>query len=370
MGSADKLQRLSAFLDGELSSADEAELLRGIAQDVELQDALAELSALRGLWGADGVGANPMSGDDDPSSVVSAVMAAIDPTAMPADHAGVEALASLAADGALDEDGRIYLDGLLERPTLSDAALSLLASAEAVHAGARVDGAVTHLLAHLPDHIDAAVAVTERGWALSAAAQDGALSTDEEAELIALCARDADLLAVLHDSRSLAIAEALRAARDSPVSLAAASRAGEAALQAIEAASMRGTQQQQQRPAQAASGFAQFLASLRAVGVPLGFAGAAAVAFIVVQSSPAGNLSGVAKAPSQDAANVLLAALQRDLFEEAPAPSANVVLLADNRADIEALDAAGTTMVFSTAESNITVIWVDVDEGDTPEQGT
>ena len=48
-------------------------------------------------------------------------------------------------------------------------------------------------------------------------------------------------------------------------------------------------------------------------------------------------------------------------------------VLGDNDADVEAIDATGTTMVFQTAESNITVIWVaglDEDGPDSGEQGT
>ena len=48
-------------------------------------------------------------------------------------------------------------------------------------------------------------------------------------------------------------------------------------------------------------------------------------------------------------------------------------LLSDNSADVEAIDATGTTMVFQTAESNITVIWLaglDDDVVDAGEQGT
>ena len=48
-------------------------------------------------------------------------------------------------------------------------------------------------------------------------------------------------------------------------------------------------------------------------------------------------------------------------------------VLADNGADVESIDAAGNTVVFQTAESNITVIWVaglDEDSGAPQEQGT
>ena len=46
-------------------------------------------------------------------------------------------------------------------------------------------------------------------------------------------------------------------------------------------------------------------------------------------------------------------------------------VIADNTADVEAIDATGTTMVFETAASNITVIWVaGLDEDERGEQGT
>ena len=52
-------------------------------------------------------------------------------------------------------------------------------------------------------------------------------------------------------------------------------------------------------------------------------------------------------------------------------PDGNLPVIADNGADVETLDAAGTTMVFQTAESNITVIWVaGLDDDSAEEQGT
>ena len=51
------------------------------------------------------------------------------------------------------------------------------------------------------------------------------------------------------------------------------------------------------------------------------------------------------------------------------AAPADAVLLADNAAEVQALDATSRTLVFETPESHITVIWVD-DLGAVEGQGT
>jgi hypothetical protein len=371
-----ELALLSAFLDGELSPTDEADLLTTLAQRPDLQDALDDLAfaiaSTQRAFSPDG---------DDVGSLISArVMAELDPDAVAADVAAAETLASLAVDGASTAAQDRRLGALLQDAALADAAASFVAAADVARAAVSVDAeaSVARALATLPEHVLARVERTERGWALCTGAIDGQLSPAEVNELAGLCGADDDLYAALtfEVQHGLFAGEALRAAALSPVFLQHAERAGAAALQAIAAVQAQEQQARQQALAKAttttttvAPTLFDRVRTLFGQGfAPLFAATAALLVFVVIgKSEPpttthpdASAFAALQKAFVDAAAPVVLA-------DNHSVPTTELAVLADNSADVEAIDATGTTMVFSTAESNITVIWVaGLDE----EQGT
>lgn len=387
--SDDELALLSAFLDGELSTADEAGLLNKLSQRPDLQDALDELADL--MARAQHAFADDADDADAVGGLISArVMAEIDPDALPADPSwGVDAaetLASLARDNASTPAQDRRLEQLLGTPALADAAASFVAAADVARAAVNVDtDAVARGLAQVPEHVLARVERTERGWALATGAVDGQLSEAEVSELAGLCGADDDVYAALAFETSYARypGEALRAAADSAAFLQLAERAGAAALQAITALEHQQQAQQQQQQAQLqktststsplAPSLVDRVRTLFSQGfAPLFAASAALVLFVVVGKSE----PQTTQHPDASA----FAALQQ-AFVDAAAPivladnravaNGELAVLGDNTADVEAIDATGTTMVFSTAESNITIIWVDgLDADSDKEQGT
>ena len=378
---------LSAFLDGELSPKDEASLLATLAQRPDLQDALDDL--------ADQIAAaqTAFRNEDESSSLISArVMAELDPAALPADRDAAETLASLAKDGASTAAQARRLDEMVGNDArLADAVASFIAAADVSRAAVAVDDQadVLRSLATLPDHVLARVERTERGWALSMGAIDGQLNAAETNELAGLCGADDDLFASLYFQmqHGLHAGEALRAAADSPAFLQYAEKAGAAALQAIAALQVN----EAARPATAATKTTTTVTRVTTVtwavrartwlsqsAAPLFAATAALVAFIVIgKSEPVttahpepGGFASLQQA-FVDVVQPLLLADNRAV------PNGELAVIVDNAADVEAIDATSTTMVFSTSESNITVIWVagleDDDESagsEQKEQGT
>lgn len=379
---------LSAFLDGELSAKDEADLLDTLAQRPDLQDALDDL--------ADHIAASQaaLRTDDGEASLISArVMAELNPTALPADREAAETLASLALDGASTPAHDRRLDALLEDAPLADSVASFIAAADVARAAAAVDGGVDvqRALASLPEHVLARVERTERGWALATAAADGAVNAAEANELVGLCGADDDVYAAfVAEAADVSvhgrhIGDALRAAVETPAFLRDAEKAGAAALQAIAALQ----QQAQAEQTKATKPTTSTSTSLRAPSLvdrvrqwfgqgaaPLFAASAALVAFVIIgKSEPVttthpdpGAFASLQEAFRAAAEPMLLA-------DNRAVPNQNLSVLSDNAADVEAIDGTSTTMVFSTAESNITVIWVaglddDTDESGQKDQGT
>lgn len=384
----DEMAFLSAFLDGELSRDEEAALLDKLSQRPDLQDALDDLAAQ--------IADTHRAFAGEPSSIpgmgdlISArVMAELDPGALPADLEAAETLASLAKDGATTAAQDRRLEQLLQTPALADAAASFVAAADVARAAVNVDNdVVARGLATLPEHVLARVERTERGWALATAAADGALSDAEVNELAGLCGADEDVFVALSVELQRAplnrfTGEALRAAAESPAFLQYAEKAGAAALQAISAVQAQEQQQAQKalastttttkEAAPAASSFFDRARALFGSGLaPLFAASAALVLFVVVgktdpqttQHPDASAFAALQQAFVDAAAPIVLA-------DNRAVPNGELAVLVDNTADVEAIDATSTTMVFSTAESNITIIWVDgLDADSNQEQGT
>ena len=402
----DELALLSAFLDGELSTSDEASLLNKLSQRPDLQDALDDLADV--MASAQRAFADAITEDaaaDAFGGLISArVMAELDPGALPTapefGREAVETLTSLAQDGASSTAQDRRLEQLLATPALADAAASFVAASDVARAAINVASddhafAVARGLAQVPEHVLARVERTERGWALATGAVDGQLSDAEVNELAGLCGADDDVYAALAFETSYARfpGEALRAATDSAAFLVLAEKAGAAALEAINAVELQ-TKTQATATLQkatsttsstssstsssttataAAPTLADRVRALFSQGfAPLLAASAALVLFVVVgKSEPQTTANPDASA---------FAALQQ-AFVDAAAPivladnravaNGELAVLGDNSADVEAIDATGTTMVFSTAESNITIIWVDgLDSDSEKEQGT
>lgn len=378
---ADTLALLSAFLDGELGAAEERDLLRRLEQEPALQDALDALAST--LASTHRI----MHDVDADGDLLAGVLAGLPADAVDGPE-GAAVLAQLVADGEGDDTQAARLDVLCD--VEADAVTDTLAVVDATRAIADAPGeAVAIRLQRLPDLVGARIEATERGFALSAAAADGALDDDDEQALLTLIDRDADLLDTLQEAVAArvdaagadrSIGEALAAFSASPQVARLAKRAGAAALQAI--AAEQENARRAARPAVAATTntttvTVSLWARVRQVFaqgfVPLAVAGAAAAAFFVVGTgeprvaTPAGggHLAEVQRSLMAALEPVILATgLQATDGTELP-------VIDDNSADVEAIDATGTTMVFETAASNITVIWVAGLDDEAPgEQGT
>lgn len=356
------LMMLSAYLDGELSASEEAQVQEALERDPELLLAFEAQSRAR-LPGA-------ALGGDDAAALTASILAATSGE-VPATAAGVQQLASLAMDGALDEAGTRQLDRTLaEHPTLAPLAEGLVATTEAVQVAAGAVGeaaAAKRLLQPVPERVERAVAAADRAGALVSGALDGALSADEAAELTAALPGAAELVAPLSAARHAG--EALAAAAGSPVFQKAAQRAGEAALHALAAEAARAAPSTPAPSTPRAVERLGLLARLRRVlgslTVPLGFAASAAALFFVLREPGSASSDLAAREAAKKALfDALAPTVVADSVDLA---AADLPLLADNSADVEAIDATGTTMVFATEQSNITVIWI-ADDGDS--QGT
>jgi hypothetical protein len=107
--------------------------------------------------------------------------------------------------------------------------------------------------------------------------------------------------------------------------------------------------------------------------VPLAAAGAVAAAFFVVGTGEKQVATPTDGGHLAEVQSSLMAALEPVILATGLQPDggAELPVIEDNTADVEAIDATGTTMVFETAASNITVIWVaGLDDEEPGEQGT
>lgn len=364
-----QLMLMSALLDGELSAAEEAEALDALSQNPQLLEAFEAMSAARLALEPTG-----RLSDDDSHALLASVMAATSPAALPLTLDGALQAAQLAVDGCEPPDFSSQLDALLQQPGAAPAVAGFLASVEASRAAL---GAVASLpavmegLRAVPDHVAALVAADERAGMLTSAALDDALSPAEARELEGLLPDADDVLALVGAHHA---GEALRAASASAAFNRLAARAGEAALHAIEAEAVRAAARPTGEGGHALRDEPGLIARLSAlfgvVRAPLAFAGAAFALFFVVRSERSDVRDGLplgdGRVAHQQAEREILDVWTRAVFAEAPA-SGELPLLADNSADVEAIDSAGNTVVFATESSNITVIWVSTTD---EEQGT
>ena len=382
---------LSAFLDGELDAVAEQELLCRLEQEPALQDALDELAQAMAAT------RRALHDDGDDIDVLAAVLAGLPADDVADSVEGAETLAWLVADGAADDAQHRRLDTLLNQypDETAEAVAFLDATRATLNTPAEV---VAGALSRLPDHVGARVARTERAWSLSAGAADGALNAAEIEELVGLCS-DHDLAATFEatvaarvDAAGVhrGVTEVLAAFAASPEVEHLAARAGAAALQVIAAEAAQSSAVRTTTTTTTAPAIGVWAKIRGAFGqgfIPLVAASAAAVAFVVVdrvQTDPgSGNgRDGAVAVAAIDAEKAKLSLAEfRDAFVETVGlvamanntvlPDGNLPVIADNGADVETLDAAGTTMVFQTAESNITVIWVaGLDDDSAEEQGT
>lgn len=379
---ADTIALLSAFLDGELGVVEEQDLLQRLEQEPALQDALDALASQLALTQRV-IGSMEADGD-----LLGGVLAGLPPEAVDGPE-GATVLSWLLADGEADGARQSRVDELIDRE--ADAVTDSLAFVDVTRlAAAAPEGAVSAHLSRLPDLVTARVERTERGWSLAAGAADGALSATETDELATLVGVDADLLdslqhavaARVHEAGAhRAIGDALSAFATSPQVARLAEKAGSAALQAIAANTAI---ESRVRPAAAGttststttsvSLWARVRLVFAQTFVPVAAASAAAAAFFVLGAGepdvagPAtgGHLAEVQRALYDVLEPVVLA--QNTMLANA----VELPVISDNTADVEAIDASGTTMVFETAASNITVIWVAGldDEDERGEQGT
>lgn len=395
------LALLSAFLDGELGATEERSLVTRLEQDPALQDALdalAEQMATTHRVVAE-LG-NDLVGDLD-GDLLGAVLAGLPANAVAATPEGAAVLAQLVADGessaAHDDRLEAFLGGA-DRDAGVNATIDVLTCIAVARAATNAPASVVSAaLARLPEQVLAHVERSERGYALAAAAADGALDESETNELLHLVDDDVELFGLLRSAvgdrvnvagADRAIAEALAAVPLSPSLARLAERAGAAAMQVIAADAARAatttksptteaTSSRAVEAAQATSLWARVRLAFSQGLVPLAAASAAAIAFVVISSLTPDAAGPVAGPVSQlvEVQQALRDALEPVILSHNPVVTDAEVqpLLSDNSADVEAIDATGTTMVFQTAESNITVIWLaglDDDVVDAGEQGT
>jgi hypothetical protein len=395
------LALLSAFLDGELGATEERSLVTRLEQDPALQDALdalaEQMATTHRVVAALG---NDLVGDLD-GDLLGAVLAGLPANAVAATPEGAAVLAQLVADGessAAQDDRLEAVLGGADRDAGVNATVDVLTCIAVARAATNAPASVVSAaLARLPEQVLAHVERSERGYALAAAAADGALDESETNELLHLVDDDVELFGLLRsavDDRvnvagaDRAIAEALAAVPLSPSLARLAERAGAAAMQVIAADAARAattttstttqaTTSTAVEAAQAMSLWARVRLALSRGLVPLAAASAAAIAFVVVSSLTPDAAGPVAGPVSQlaEVQQALRDALEPVILSHNPVVTDAEVqpLLSDNSADVEAIDATGTTMVFQTAESNITVIWLaglDDDVVDAGEQGT
>ena len=375
---ADDLALLSAFLDGELSSSAEAAVLEKLSLHPALQDTLDALAdqivcTQRLLHSRPSDAAD--HDDAFASTLAAAVMSEIDPAAMPDSSASVEFLSHLVVDAVATHAQAQRLDQLLDNPAHAATAIATATATDFTRAAVQLDAIpeIARSLQGLSDHVFARVERTERAWALGTGAIDAQLSPAQENELVGWCGADADIFSEfgLQARQSVYVAEALRAAADSPAFLRLAEKAGAAALQAISATELlKVTQTKTPSPAPAPSWFERWQAGLRPAFAPLIAASAAAALFVVIAQSEPPATTAVGQGAFAEVQKHFLDVMGPVvLANNRSMPTAELSLLRDNAADVQAIDATGTTMVFSTAESNITVIWVAGLE-DEQEQGT
>lgn len=370
-----QLMMLSAFLDGELTPAEETQIFDAMSQNPQLLDAFEAMTAAH--VGRMNALVEPSAEEAD--ALVASIMAATSPAEIPASVDGALQFAQLALDGVdVDHAAQAALAAALSKPGAAPAVSGFVASAEATQAALRAVSAVPSVVESLraiPDHVGARVAAAERFGILASACLDDALTPSESSELDGLLARGAvffdpdevpALMGALH------AAEALRVASTSTAFARLGAKAGEAALHVIEAERVQAVQTQPARPVRtvepAPSLFARLGALFAATRAPLAFAGAAFALFFVV-----GRSAETVTTPSDDdVRRDILAAWERVVDDDDSRGTdiarayGDLPLLADNSADVEAIDSAGTTVVFATESSNITVIWVDVEA----EEGT
>jgi len=398
----DTLALLCAFLDGELSAVQERALVTRLEQEPGLQDALDALAEQLSMThrGIESL-ADALDGD-----LLGAVLAGLPADAVPATAEGADVLANLLADGQSSPDQDARLDAFFaadDNAVVTAAASDALAFIDASRIAANAPGdAVSAALARLPELVLARVERTERGYALAAAAADAALSATETDELIQLVGADTDFLGLLQatvhariddDGADRAVSEALAAVALSPAVQRLAERAGAAAMQVIaadaaRAASVTTTTTTTTTTTASTTAVATTAQSSGSVSVwtrirtvfsqgffPLAAASAAAVAFVVIGSVTPDVVSTGPVSQLAEVRRALLEVLEPVvLSHNAMVANAEALpVLSDNGADVEAIDATGTTMVFQTAESNITVIWLaglDEDVVADGEQGT
>jgi hypothetical protein len=392
----------SAFLDGELDAVAERDLLRRLEQEPGLSDALDAL--------ADTIARaqRALHNDRDDVDILAAVLAQL-PADDLASAEAAETLTWLVADGEATVLQAARLDTLLNQyPEKMAEALVHVHATQAVLAAPAQHDAVQAELARVPDHVGARVARTERAWSLAAGAADGALEAAEVEELAGLCGGDGELLAAFEGAVAArqpggadhAAAEALLAFAESEEVHRCADRAGAAALQVIAAEAAQTTQATPAQvnpsgradPVLAPSVWARLRGVFGGGWVPALAATAAVLGVVVFRDDPTVQPEQpvpVATADTDTDTDTDTGATRtRDeltkSFVDALGPVAlasntalpdaeDLPVLADNGADVESIDAAGNTVVFQTAESNITVIWVaglNEDSTAAQEQGT
>jgi hypothetical protein len=379
----DTLVSLSAFLDGELDVAQEQALLARLEREPALADALEALARLQQATHRVMNGGWPT--DDVDADVLEAVFAAL-PAEAATGAVGAAVLAALVADHEATQAQAERLDALAAT-TEAAAVVETLATIEATRAiAARPGAACSPALAHVREEVASQVAQIERVRALAAAAADGALDDAEATELWSLVHGDDALVQIVVDAVAArvgeagpdrAVGEALRAFAEAPVVVSLAARAGSAAVQAIAAGSLAATTQPTRATAPSTAAPWSWWGAVRqafAGGfVPVFGAAAAAVAFFVLGGDAPATPDEARLARLHEAQGAFMEVLEPiALASGMGSETTSLPVLPENAADVQAIDAAGTTMVFETEASHITVIWVaGLDEDDVAgEQGT
>ena len=338
---------MSAFLDGELPSEDEAILLQAMEADPELLAIFDNLSA------AYEPATNARTGlsEADAHDLTHNILLAVAPAALPdpspelgkTDDAHVLQWASVAADNALDERSAKLLAQACEAPQTAQKIVAFVENQEKV--GAFLSqwperSEMKEMLAPMEARVADGIRMAEERQMAWSAAIDGESAADDS---LSISSESEAQEALAFARSSEAIGTALRHAIDDP----AAQRAGAAALQVIAAHAAQAADEKSAQQATEASASAQPASSglgWRRFFPIAGFASAALALTIW-----ASNTSPSATVAQTEEPKVALVEEPTEAWEP----------LSDNTAQVESLDSGShVAAVFATDASQITVIWV------------
>jgi hypothetical protein len=325
--------QLQQLVDGQCSPQQEAVLLDRLSHDERTQQLWEEITSNRSLL------SDALAGWVDRTiDVRVAVLCDVAALVAPESSDSAQWLSQAVHDGEASEEQIAGLHRLVSTGH-DETVIAALSSAQPMVAMQAIDA--PHAL--VPAVVTAVAAIDEQRWLQMRQLDQGTANDVISADVLAWAA----------------IGDVLQTAVRSPHHRADAARAGQAALQVIAASSTSASQPAAPlAPVAQPSWWQQVVRGrgIRFAGIGLATAGAAGLMLTLRTEVPA-----IVEDLSGDAESILA-----QLPE--PAELTTLALLDDNSADVETIDGGTTTLVYFTAASNVTIIWVTDD--DDAAQGT